>query len=464
MNLFVFLWSVVIFSLESRMAQSASGPSHNKLVVCYLGTWSVYRPDRGSFTIEHLDPSLCTHIIYSFVGLDILEDSPKPLDPWQDLTEDYGKGGFQRITNLRTAYPHVKVTVAIGGWNEGSTNYSRLVSDEKRRRRFVKNALLFVKKYNFDGLDLDWEFPGKRGGNPSDKENFLLLVKELRAEFKKHNLLLTAAFGAGKDTIDVAYDVEGLSAYLDFIHMMCYDYHGAWDQKTGANAPLKADDVLSVEYSINYMLQLGAPPNKLVLGLPLYGRTFLLEKSVVTNPKKKMKLGMPASNIGFQGPFTRENGFMGYNEICLELNNKTAGWTTYWDSKSHTPYAVNENKVLTYDNQRSLREKIQFAMQKKLAGVMVWSIDTDDFQGDCAKSGENDRYSNFPLMRSINKSVVETLEEFEEEEGDKNEKDESRPDDRENEIDSDKHTKDSSSVVNVSFGCVIICIFRFLFT
>lgn len=68
----------------------------------------------------------------------------------------------------------------------------------------------------------------------------------MRAAFNKYNFLLTAALGAGKDTIDVAYDVPSLSVYLDYFHMMCYDYHGAWDQKTGANAPLKSQDVLNV--------------------------------------------------------------------------------------------------------------------------------------------------------------------------------------------------------------------------
>lgn len=100
--------------------------------------------------------------------------------------------------------------------------------------------------------------------------------------------------------------------------MMCYDYHGAWDQKTGANAPLRSNDVLNVEYTINYMLKLGAPPSKLVLGIPLYGRTFLLEDNI-NDSNRKPTLGSPAKNIGFQGPFTRENGFMGYNEVRFKV-------------------------------------------------------------------------------------------------------------------------------------------------
>lgn len=71
-------------------------------------------------------------------------------------------------------------------------------------------------------------------------------MQELRAAFSKYNFLLTAALGAGKDTIDIAYDMKGLSLYLDYIHLMCYDYHGAWDMKTGANAPLRSNDVLNV--------------------------------------------------------------------------------------------------------------------------------------------------------------------------------------------------------------------------
>lgn len=114
-------------------------------MVCYVGTWAVYREKRGSFTLENIDPTLCTHLIYSFAGLNVTHDSIRALDPWQDLNENYGKGGYNRITQLKKRYPHLKVTLAIGGWNEGSLNYSLLVKDSVKRKRFVVNALDFIE-------------------------------------------------------------------------------------------------------------------------------------------------------------------------------------------------------------------------------------------------------------------------------------------------------------------------------
>lgn len=121
------------------------GPSHGKIVVCYVGTWSVYRPGRGSFSIDNIDPTLCTHLIYSFAGLNTTDDSMRALDPWQDLTDNYGKGGYNKMTSLRTLYPHLKISLAIGGWNEGSQNYSLMAGNPSRRSRFVANALAFIR-------------------------------------------------------------------------------------------------------------------------------------------------------------------------------------------------------------------------------------------------------------------------------------------------------------------------------
>ena len=95
-------------------------------IVCYFGSWSVYRPLIGRFEIDNIDARLCTHLIYTFVGLS--EDGNiKVLDPWQDLPNDYGKDGFGRFNALRTQNPSLKTLIAIGGWNEGSIKYSRFI-------------------------------------------------------------------------------------------------------------------------------------------------------------------------------------------------------------------------------------------------------------------------------------------------------------------------------------------------
>jgi chitinase len=134
-----------------------------------------------------------------------------------------------------------------------------------------------------------------------------LLVQELSREFKKYGLYLSSAFGASKKTIDAAYAIPRLAQYLDSMHIMCYDYFGAWDKKIGHNAPLQNDNDLNVKFSIEYLIKLGAPKHKIMLGLPFYGRTF------VTNMEGK--IGDASNEEGFPGPFTRENGFMGYNEV-----------------------------------------------------------------------------------------------------------------------------------------------------
>lgn len=167
-------------------------------------------------------------------------------DPWQDLKDNYGKNGFERITNLRKTHPHLKVSLAIGGWNEGSANYSMMSADDNKRFRFVKQVTSFIRFHNFDGLDLDWEYPTQRGGNPHDRESFVALTKDLRQEFDKHGLILTSAIGAAKHVMDQAYDFKALTKYLDFLHIMCYDYGGSWDRKVGANAPLNGDGLLNI--------------------------------------------------------------------------------------------------------------------------------------------------------------------------------------------------------------------------
>uniref|UniRef100_A0A182NGV2 GH18 domain-containing protein n=1 Tax=Anopheles dirus TaxID=7168 RepID=A0A182NGV2_9DIPT len=418
---------VVLLALL-QLVGSGSGAvvtDHDRVVTCYISTWAVYRTGSASYALDAFDPTLCTHAIYAFAGLDEEKNAIKSLDAWQDLKDNYGKGGYEKLTGMRAAHPHLKVLLAIGGWNEGSEKYSNLAANPERRQAFVKNALEFIKQYGFDGLDLDWEYPTQRGGKPVDRENFVALVRELSQVFRKNNLLLTSAIGAGKDTIDSAYDVKALSKYLDFLHIMCYDYNGSWDGRIGPNAPLTSRDFLNVEYSIEHLLELGAPASKLVLGLPFYGRTFV---STVA----QARLGDSADKTGFPGPATKENGFMGYNEVCEELKRNPSDWQLTWDPAASEMVATKSNgsmsQVVVYDSTRSIANKVRFAVRQKLAGLMVWSVDTDDFNGLCAP--EEDTYRDFadrnqvalaipppvsgkyPLLKTISNAVVVASDEL----------------------------------------------------
>lgn len=296
-----------------------------------------------------------------------------------------------------------------------------------------------------------------------------MLVKELKNELKLHNLILTSAIGASKKVIDEAYNIRELSKYLDFLHIMCYDYGGSWDKKITANAPLHSEDDLNVEATINHLIKLGASPSKIVMGVPFYGRTFITDLDG--------NYGDASTDIAFQGPYTRENGFLGYNEICALLSNKTSKWTTTWDPKTSQGIArfrnesSGETKVVVYDSTRSIAKKMRFAMQKKLAGVMTWSIDTDDFLGDCNVDHETfDDFgntagvkltlpkrvnSNYPLLRTINEGIIIALDEIDQENAIK----ESEAD---NIIPHGDGNVNGASVCSVSSYVVVVFVFCFM--
>lgn len=175
-------------------------------MVCYYGSWAVYRPGRGKYPVENIDPFLCTHIIYGFTGLGH-DNRMRALDPWNDLYDNYGKGAFERFTGLKKLNPKLKTLIAIGGWNEGSVKYSNMVANPSARDTFVSSVVDFLGKYNFDGLDMDWEYPAARGGKPEDKANYVSLLRELKSAFTPNGYLLTAAVSAGKWFVEPAYDV-----------------------------------------------------------------------------------------------------------------------------------------------------------------------------------------------------------------------------------------------------------------
>lgn len=212
-------------------------------IICYFGSWAVYRPGNGKIDITKINPHLCTHLVYTFVGLNSDNNNIAILDAWADLSsteQGGGLDGFNKFNQLRGVNPSLKTLIAIGGWNQGSAKYSNLVANASSRKTFIENAIKFVRKYGFDGLDFDWEYPNQRGGVEADKENYILLLKELRVRFDQEGLILSAAVGAVENSAKQSYNIAEVAKYLHFVNLMAYDMHGIWNEKTGNNAPLYA--------------------------------------------------------------------------------------------------------------------------------------------------------------------------------------------------------------------------------
>jgi chitinase len=152
-----------------------SGP-----LLCYYGTWATYRHGNGRCDVDHLDPFVCTHMIYTFFGIET-NGAIRIIDPYLDLEENWGRGNIKKFNNLKLLNPKLKTIAAVGGWNEGSNKFSLVAKDPLKRKVFAETSLAFVLQHGFDGLDLDWEYPGQReGSDPEvDKENFVLFLEEL---------------------------------------------------------------------------------------------------------------------------------------------------------------------------------------------------------------------------------------------------------------------------------------------
>ncbi|XP_039275756.1 endochitinase isoform X1 [Nilaparvata lugens] len=354
-----------------------------KKVVCYYSSWAAYRDAPVTYKVENIPASKCTHIIYAFLGVNENTWQVKILDEYLDVTLN----SLRRFTGLKQNNPGLKTLIAVGGGAEGAQKYSNLVSSKDRRDIFVRSLVDFIKQYNFDGVDMDWEYPGATG-NPQDRDNFVALMREIRTAFNQQNggaWEITMAVSINPQNVQAGYNVPELCRITNAVHVMTYDMRGNWAGFADVHSPLygRPQDPpnyakFNVQDGTQLWLSMGCPADKLVVGVPCYGQSFTLTPG---NTNYQPYTPAIMNRGGNPGPYSKTPGNLFYYEICTYVQKN--GWTQSWADGAFCPYAYQGDQWVGFDNERSIQMKMDFIKQKGLAGAMMWSIDQDDFTGMC---------------------------------------------------------------------------------
>ncbi len=372
------------------------------VVVGYYAEWDIYG---RNYNVSDIPAEKLTHVNYAFAKINS-SGEVEVFDPYAAIEKSYPgdtwdepiKGNFKQLIQLKKKYPHLKTLIAIGGWTL-SDPFTDMALTQESRSKFAASAVDFIKKYEFDGIDIDWEYPvggGIAKGRPEDKQNFTLLMAELRQHLNElekstsRQYFLTVASPAGSQMNN--YELGEASQYIDWYNVMTYDFHGSWEKTTNHQAQMMLSSLdpsplassYNVSYAINNYIQAGVPTDKIVLGIPLYSRGWAGVKP------DQSGLFQPAD-----GPSkgTWEDGILDYSDLYNKISNNPEKYIVSWDSEAKVSWVYNpyiENGAFyTFEDTRTVHEKVEFIKSQKLRGAMFWEL-----SGDMRNSNDSESIIN----------------------------------------------------------------------
>ena len=349
------------------------------VVGAYFAGW-----ERDSFPVSQIPVDTVTNVFYAF----------STISNGVCAVPDGAAGDFAALKQLKASHPKLKVSISIGGWGAGG--FSDAALTDASRKKFVGSCLnTFFRSYQgvFDGVDIDWEFPVSGGpaditARPADRQNATLLAKEFRRELDAlggPHKLLTGALPAGRlqtgkgkygDPYDPAasFDLAAIGKVVDWINLMTYDMGTGFSPVSTFNAPMRpvpADPLgqpmkrwNNVTGAVQYYEMHGVTPDRIVLGVPFYGRGFHVTQA--------------GPNHGLFQPWDTSFDPGSWSDIKKLLTDPA--WEQHWDSNAQAPWLYNptEQKFVSFENPRSIGIRSDYARRAGLRGAFMWEIAEDD--------------------------------------------------------------------------------------
>ncbi|KAM5362792.1 hypothetical protein ACJZ2D_012324 [Fusarium nematophilum] len=350
----------------------------NRVIGYYEGGAAHRSCDR--FTPGDIQAGVYTHINFAYAVID--PDTFRISPAFKGDAETY-----RQLAQLRQSNPDLKLFISVGGWafNDGSTNdtFSSMVASEAHMRTFITSLVSFMNTYNFDGVDIDWRYPGAaaRGGNADDTQNLVGFARNLQMALRTNgqrngfSMTVPAVYSYLQH-----FDLQGLSKYVNWFNVLSFDLHGAFNSPdTWINNQLNAHTNLTeISNVMDLIWRSSVPSSKVVMGLAFYSRTF-----TASDPKCVSK-GCPFDSAGELWGCSGELGLVSNAEITRLMTSHNV--TSTLDKEAAVKVLAYGDQWITYDDKTTLKLKVDLARSQCMGGVMVWAVNHDTKNGTFSKS------------------------------------------------------------------------------